>query len=86
MRAPTPEEKAKEAAILYTKLADLGIILLTFIFAVLTLSLTLIGEALRMTLMMAVDSMRSSSCARCTGTSSASSVSASARWSRSAIW
>jgi divalent metal cation (Fe/Co/Zn/Cd) transporter len=52
MRAPTPEEKAKEDAILYTTLADVAIILLTFLFAVLTLSLTLIGEALRMTLMM----------------------------------
>lgn len=53
MRAPTPEQKAKEAAILYTNLADFGIILLTLIFAVLTMSLTLISEALRMTLMMA---------------------------------
>lgn len=52
MRVPTPEEKAKEDAILYTTLADVAIILLTFLFAVLTLSLTLIGEALRMTLMM----------------------------------
>ena len=53
MRAPTPEQKAKEAAILYTTFADVGIILLTLVFAILTLSLTLIGEALRMTLMMA---------------------------------
>jgi divalent metal cation (Fe/Co/Zn/Cd) transporter len=53
MREPTPEEKAKEAAILYTTVADVGIILLTLIFAVCTLSLTLIAEALRMTLMMA---------------------------------
>jgi divalent metal cation (Fe/Co/Zn/Cd) transporter len=52
MRAPTPEEKAKEVAILYTTLADVAIILLTLVFAVVTLSLTLIGEALRMTLMM----------------------------------
>jgi divalent metal cation (Fe/Co/Zn/Cd) transporter len=53
MRAPTPEQKAKEAAILYTTFADVGITLLTLVFAILTLSLTLIGEALRMTLMMA---------------------------------
>jgi divalent metal cation (Fe/Co/Zn/Cd) transporter len=52
MRAPTPEEKAKEDAILYTTLADVAIVLVTFLFAVLTLSLTLIGETLRMTLMM----------------------------------
>ena len=44
MRAPTQEQKAKEAAIIYTYLADLGIVLLTFLFAILTLSLTLIGE------------------------------------------
>ena len=55
MRAPTQEQKAKEAAIIYTYLADLGIVLLTFLFAILTLSLTLIGELLRMALMMAVD-------------------------------
>jgi divalent metal cation (Fe/Co/Zn/Cd) transporter len=53
MRALTPEQKAKEAAILYTTLADVAITLLTLIFAVITLSLTLIGEAARMTLMMA---------------------------------
>jgi divalent metal cation (Fe/Co/Zn/Cd) transporter len=52
MRAPTPEVKAKEDAILYTTLADVAIILVTFLFAVVTLSLTLIGETLRMTLMM----------------------------------
>lgn len=55
MRAPTREQKAKEAAILYTYLADLGIVLLTFFFAILTLSLSLIGEVLRMILMMVVD-------------------------------
>ena len=55
MRALTREQKAKEAALLYTYLADLGIVLLTFFFAVFTLSLTLIGEVVRMALMMAVD-------------------------------
>ena len=55
MRAPTQEQKAKEAAILYTYLADIGIVLLTFFFAILTLSLSLIGELLRMALMMVVD-------------------------------
>jgi divalent metal cation (Fe/Co/Zn/Cd) transporter len=55
MQAPTQEQKAKEAAILYTYLADLGIVLLTFLFAILTLSLSLIGELLRMALMMVVD-------------------------------
>ena len=53
MRAPTPEQKAQEAAILYTALADFAITFLTLVFAILTLSLTLIGEALRMTLQMA---------------------------------
>ena len=31
MRAPTPEEKAKEDAILYTTLADVAIILVTIL-------------------------------------------------------
>lgn len=55
MRAPTQEQKAKEAAILWTYLADLAIVLLTLLFAIVTLSLTLIGEVLRMVLMMVVD-------------------------------
>ena len=55
VRALTQEHKAKEAAILWTYLADLGIVLLTLLFAILTLSLTLIGEVLRMMLMMVVD-------------------------------
>ena len=86
MPALTPEQRAKEQAILYTTLADLGIVLLTLVFAIITLSLTLIGETVRMVLMMASTSIRSSSCARCTGTSFASSGSGSARWSRPATW
>jgi divalent metal cation (Fe/Co/Zn/Cd) transporter len=53
MPALTPEQRAKEQAILYTTLADLGIVLLTLVFAIITLSLTLIGETVRMVLMMA---------------------------------
>jgi len=37
MRAPSHQQKAKEAAVLYTSLADLGIVLLTFVYAIVLL-------------------------------------------------
>lgn len=54
-RAPTPEQKAKEAAVLYTALADAANITLQFVFAAATRSLSLLSEAIRGTLMLAVE-------------------------------
>ena len=53
--APTPDQRAKEAAVLYTSLADLAIVVLMFIFAVATHSLTLLSEAVRVALMLVVE-------------------------------
>ena len=54
-RTPTSGQKAKEAAVLYTSLADLAIVVLMFIFAVATHSLTLLSEAVRVALMLVVE-------------------------------
>jgi len=54
-RAPTPEQKAKEAAVLYTASADAANIVLQFIFAAATRSLTLLSEAIRGALMLAIE-------------------------------
>lgn len=54
-RTATPEQKAKEAAVLYTALADLAIVVLQFIFAAMTRSLTLLSEAIRVGLMLAIE-------------------------------
>jgi len=54
-RAPTPEQKAKEAAVLYTAFADGANIALQFIFAAATRSLSLLSEAIRGALMLAVE-------------------------------
>lgn len=55
MRAPTREQKAKEAAFLYAGLADLAVLALQVVFAFATLSLTLIGEVVRAGLLLFVD-------------------------------
>lgn len=55
MPAPTPEQKAKERALLYTNAADLTIVLLVLTFAIVTSSLTLISEVPRMALMLSVE-------------------------------
>ncbi|HSA80217.1 MAG TPA: cation transporter [Geminicoccaceae bacterium] len=52
---PTTAQKAKEAAVLYTSLADLAIVLLMFTFALATRSLTLLSEAVRVALMLFVE-------------------------------
>jgi len=54
-RAPTPEQRAKEAAVLYTALADLANVSLQFLFAVFTRSLALLSEAIRGALMLAIE-------------------------------
>lgn len=54
-RAPTPEQKAKEAAVLYTSLADLVIVSLFFLFALVTHSLTMLSELFRTALMLIVE-------------------------------
>jgi divalent metal cation (Fe/Co/Zn/Cd) transporter len=54
-RAPTPEQKAKETAVLYTALADLMVLVLQIIFAILTRSLTLLSEAMRVGLMLTIE-------------------------------
>ncbi len=54
-REPTPEQKAKEAAIFYTALADIGNVTLQFVFALLTRSLALLSEAIRGALMTALE-------------------------------
>lgn len=55
MRAPTSDQKAKEAAVLYTSLADLAIVVLMFVFAAATHSLTLLSEAVRVALMLVIE-------------------------------
>lgn len=55
MRTPTREEKAKEAAVLYTSLADLAIFMVQLVCALTTLSLTLLSEAIRVGLMLAIE-------------------------------
>lgn len=47
MRTPTEEEKFKETASLYTNLADLATVLLMFVVAATSGSLTLLSEAIR---------------------------------------
>ena len=54
-RTPTPEQRAKEAAVLYTALADLVALVLQIIFAITTRSLTLLSEAIRVGLMLAIE-------------------------------
>jgi len=54
-RAPTPEQKAKEAAVLYTAAADGANLFLQYGFAAATRSLSLLSEAIRGTLMLAVE-------------------------------
>ncbi|NNE24288.1 MAG: cation transporter [Rhizobiales bacterium] len=55
LRAPSPEERSKEAAVLYASLADLAIVVPMFIFGLATMSLTLISEAIRVALMLVVE-------------------------------
>lgn len=55
MHAATPEQRAKESAILYTCLADVGIEALLIVVSLLTLSLTLLSEALRGALTLTID-------------------------------
>ena len=55
MRAPTKEQKAQEAALLYTGLGDFAVLLLQIAFAIATLSLTLISEVLRAGLLLIMD-------------------------------
>jgi divalent metal cation (Fe/Co/Zn/Cd) transporter len=55
MRAPTREQKAKEAAVFYTCLADVIILVLMVIFALSTLSLSLLSESIRAGLMIVVE-------------------------------
>ena len=55
MRAPSPEQKAKEAAIFYTILADMLIGILLLVFALITRSLTLLSEGVRLLLMLLVE-------------------------------
>jgi len=54
MRVPTPEQKAKENALLYTTLADLAIFLVLFVTAIATLSLTLLSKVIRVGLMLVI--------------------------------
>jgi divalent metal cation (Fe/Co/Zn/Cd) transporter len=53
--APTPEQEAKEAAVLYTSLADLAILLLMLIAVLSSRSLTLLSETIRVGLMLVVE-------------------------------
>lgn len=55
MRKATPDQKAKEAAVLYTSLADLAIVIPMFIVGLTTSSLTLLSEAIRVALMLVVE-------------------------------
>ena len=55
MGVPTPEQRAKEAAVFYTALADLVIFFFQFIFAITTQSLTLISETARLGLMLLIE-------------------------------
>jgi divalent metal cation (Fe/Co/Zn/Cd) transporter len=52
-RAPSTDERAKEASVLYPVLADIGMTTLLFVFAVITGSLTILSEAIRSILMLA---------------------------------
>ena len=54
-RAPTQEQKAKEAAVLYTALADLTVLFLQATFAIATQSVALLSEAIRNGLMLIVE-------------------------------
>ncbi len=54
-REPTAEERAKELSIIYTTVADMGIVCLQIVFAIITGSLTLLSEAVRSVLMTAVE-------------------------------
>jgi len=54
-QAPTAEQIAKERAVLYTALADLAIVVLQINFAVLTRSLSLLSEAIRVGLMLTIE-------------------------------
>ena len=54
MRVPTPEQQAKENALLYTTLADLAIFLVLFVTAIATLSLTLLSKVIRVGLMLVI--------------------------------
>lgn len=55
MRHPSPEQKAKEKAVLYTSMADLAIVIPMFGIGMATLSLTLLSEAIRVALMLVVE-------------------------------
>ncbi len=52
MREPSKDERGRELSVLYTCLADVGTNSLLLIFAILTGSLTLLGEAIRSWLML----------------------------------
>jgi divalent metal cation (Fe/Co/Zn/Cd) transporter len=54
-QAPTQEQKAKEAAVLYTALADLAVLSLMAILAITTQSLALLSEAIRVGLMVTIE-------------------------------
>ncbi len=54
MRAPTPEERAKETSFLYTTLADVWIVALLIIVAFASGSLTMLSEAVRSVLMIVI--------------------------------
>ncbi len=54
-QAPTPEQRAKERAVLYTALADLAVLVLQIVFAILTRSLSLLSEAIRVGLMLTIE-------------------------------
>ena len=54
-RAPTKEQKAKEAAVFYTSLADVTICVAMIIFALSTLSLSLLSESIRAVLMTVIE-------------------------------
>ncbi len=54
-REPTAEERAKERSVIYTSIADIGIVFLQIVFAIITGSLTLLSEAVRSILMTAVE-------------------------------
>ena len=52
MRVPTKDERAKEFSVLYTSLGDVGTTSMLLIVAILTRSLTLLGEGIRSLLML----------------------------------
>ena len=55
MSQPTSEQRSQEAAFLNGSIADVAVLALQLVFAITTLSLTLISESLRALLLMAVD-------------------------------